>query len=135
MKLNSKFLLAACVVSVLAAAPILAHHSYAAEFDRDKKITLIGAVTKVEWANPHARFYIDAKNDKGVMVNWNFELGSPNGLMRLGWNRNSLKIGTVVTVVGTLAKNSPYVGNASTVTIEGGRRLFAGSSEGDTATP
>jgi len=135
MKLNSQFLLAACVVLALGAAPILAHHSYAAEFDANKKITLVGTVTKVEWANPHARFYIDAKNDKGVVVNWNFELGSPNGLMRLGWSRNSLKIGSVVTVAGTLAKNSPYVGNASTVTLEGGKRLFAGSSEGDSTTP
>ena len=135
MKLNYKFLLAACVGLFAAAAPILAHHSYAAEFDREKRITITGTVTKVEWANPHARFYFDAKNDKGVMVNWNFELGSPNGLMRNGWTRNSLKIGSVITVVGTLAKNSPYVGNASNVTLEGGRRLFAGSSEGDPATP
>ena len=135
MKLNAKSLLAACVGLILGAAPILAHHSYSAEFDRNKPITITGTVTKVEWTNPHARFYFDAKNDKGVMVNWNFELGSPNGLMRLGWNRNSLKIGTVITVVGTLAKNNPHVGNANTVTIEGGKRLFAGSSQGDPATP
>ena len=135
MKLNCKFLVAAVAGVVLGAAPILAHHSYSAEFDRTKTITITGTVTKVEWANPHARFYFDAKNDKGVMVNWNFELGSPNGLMRLGWNRNSLKLGSVITVVGTLAKNSPYVGTASTVTLEGGRRLFAGSSEGDPNTP
>ena len=135
MKLKSGSLIAASLSLILGAAPLVAHHSYAAEFDRNKKVELTGAVTKVEWANPHARFYIDAKNDKGVMVNWNFELGSPNGLMRLGWSRNSLKIGTIVTVVGTLAKNSPYVGNASTVTIEGGKRLFAGSSEGDPNTP
>lgn len=135
MKLNSRFLLAACIAFVLGAVPMLAHHSYAAEFDASKPITITGTVTKVEWANPHARFYFDAKNDKGVMVNWNFELGSPNGLMRNGWNRNSLKIGSTVTVVGTLAKNAPYVGNARTVTVEGGKRLFAGSSEGDAATP
>jgi hypothetical protein len=135
MKRKSGFLIAAIVSLILAAAPLVAHHSYAAEFDRSKPITITGIVTKVEWANPHARFYFDAKNDKGVMVNWNFELGSPNGLMRLGWNRNSLKIGATVTVVGTLAKNSPYVGNASTVTLEGGKRLFAGSSEGDPNTP
>ena len=135
MKLKSGSLIAASLSLILGAAPLVAHHSNTAEFDRIKKVELTGAVTKVEWANPHARFYIDAKNDKGVMVNWNFELGSPNGLMRLGWSRNSLKIGTIVTVVGTLAKNSPYVGNASTVTIEGGKRLFAGSSEGDPNTP
>ena len=87
MKLKSQFLIAAVVIVVLAAAPLVAHHSYAAEFDRNKRVTLTGTVTKVEWANPHARFYFDAKNDKGEMVNWNFELASPNGLMRLGWMR------------------------------------------------
>src|SRR4026208_1863419 len=135
MKLKSQFLIAAVVSLILAAAPLVAHHSYAAEFDRSKRVTLTGTVTKVEWANPHARFYFDAKNDKGDMVNWNFELGSPNGMMRLGWTRNSLKIGDTVTVEGTLAKNSPYVGNASTVKLANGRRLFAGSSEGDPNTP
>src|SRR5689334_16344968 len=130
MKLKSG-LIAASLSLVLGAAPLVAHHSYAAEFDRNKPITITGTITKVEWANPHARFYFDAKNDKGEMVNWNFELASPNGLMRLGWTRNSLKVGDVVEVVGTLAKNSPYVGNTTTVTLKGGRRLFAGSSQGD----
>src|SRR5688572_17838576 len=119
MKL-SRYLIAASLSLILGAAPLVAHHSYAAEFDREKRITLTGTVTKVEWANPHARFYFDAKDEKsGKVVNWNFELGSPNGLMRLGWNRNSLKIGAVITVSGTLAKNSPYIGNATTVTLEG----------------
>ena len=135
MKLRSKSLIAAVIGLILGAAPLVAHHSYAAEFDRNKRVTLTGTVTKIEWANPHARFYFDAKNDKGDMVNWNFELGSPNGMMRLGWTRNSLKIGDTVTVEGTLAKNSPYVGNASTVKLANGRRLFAGSSEGDPNTP
>lgn len=135
MKLKFGFVIAVGASLALAAAPLIAHHSYAAEFDANKKITITGKVTKVDWTNPHARFYFDAKNDKGEMVNWNFELASPNGLMRLGWTRNSLKIGDVVTVVGTLAKNSPYVGNTNSVTLEGGRRLFAGSSQGDPATP
>ena len=85
-------------------------------------------VTKVEWMNPHARFYIDAKDDAGKIVNWDFELASPNGLMRRGWNRNSMKQGDVVTVTGHRAKNNPLVGNASTVTLGDGKRLFAGSS-------
>ncbi len=135
MTVNSKTLLAAFAGLILGAAPILAHHSYAAEFDAKKVVTLTGTVTKVEWANPHARFYFDAKNEDGVMVNWNFELASPNGLMRNGWTRNSLKIGDVVVVNGTLAKNAPYVGNTRTVTLESGKRLFAGSSEGDATTP
>ena len=133
MKLKSG-LIAARLSLILGAAPLVAHHSYAAEFDRNKPITITGTVTKVEWANPHARFYFDAKNDKGEMVNWNFELASPNGLMRLGWSRNSLKVGDVVVVVGTLAKNSPYVGNTTSVTLQGGKRLFAGSSQGDADT-
>ena len=139
MKLNSRSLVVTCIGAFLAlmigAVPVVAHHSFAAEFDSTKVVTLMGAVTKVEWANPHARFYIDAKDDKGKMANWNFELGSPNGLMRLGWRRDSLKIGEMVTVNGTLAKNAPNVGNARTVTLANGKRLFAGSSEGDPTTP
>ena len=105
-----------------------AHHSFAAEFDRDMPVTVTGTVTKVEWSIPHARFYIDAKEDGGETVNWDFELASPNGLMRRGWNRNSMKIGDMVTVTGHRAKNNPHVGNASTVTLADGKRLFAGSS-------
>jgi outer membrane usher protein FimD/PapC len=89
---------------------------------------MTGTITKVEWANPHARFYIDVKDENGKVNNWDFELASPNGLMRRGWTRNSLKIGDVVTVTGWAAKNSPYVGNTSTVTLSDGRKVFAGSS-------
>jgi hypothetical protein len=105
-----------------------AHHSFAAEFDRAMPITVTGTVTKVEWANPHARFYIDAKDESGKTVNWDFELASPNGLMRRGWNRNSMKLGDVVTVTGHRAKNDPLVGNASSVVMANGKKLFAGSS-------
>jgi DNA/RNA endonuclease YhcR with UshA esterase domain len=85
----------------MAAAPVLAHHSFSAEYDRSKPITVKGTVTKVEWMNPHARFYVDVKDDSGAVTNWEFELGSPNGLMREGWSRNSLKEGDVVTVSGS----------------------------------
>lgn len=112
-----------------------AHHSFSAEFDRNLPVTVTGSVTKVEWMNPHARFYIDAKDDSGKTVNWDFELASPNGLMRRGWNRNSMKIGDLVTVTGHRAKNNPLVGNASTVTLADGKRLFAGSSAENEATP
>jgi hypothetical protein len=91
-------------------------------------VTVTGTVTNVEWMNPHARFYIDVKDEAGKTVNWDFELASPNGLMRRGWNRNSMKIGDTVTVTGSRAKNNPLVGNASTVTLADGKRLFAGSS-------
>lgn len=108
------------------AAP--AHHSFSAEFDRDQPIEVTGMVTKVEWLNPHARFYVNVENEQGNVVNWDFELGSPNGLMRRGWTRNSLKIGDIVTVTGYRARNNPSVGNASTVVLADGRKVFAGSS-------
>ena len=132
----------AAILAVAAAGALLstgsasAHHSFAAEFDRNMPVTVTGTVTKVEWMNPHARFYIDAKDEAGKTVNWDFELASPNGLMRRGWNRNSMKIGDVVTVTGHRAKNNPLVGNASTVTLADGKRLFAGSSiENEPAQP
>ncbi len=120
--------------AVLVVSSAAAHHSFSAEFDRNLPVTVTGTVTKVEWMNPHARFYIDAQDDTGKTVNWDFELASPNGLMRRGWNRNSMKIGDVVTVTGSRAKNNPLVGNASTVTLADGKRLFAGSSAENEAT-
>lgn len=120
--------IAAAGAILLSAGSASAHHSFAAEFDRNLPITVTGTVTKVEWMNPHARFYIDAQDEGGKTVNWDFELASPNGLMRRGWNRNSMKIGDVVTVTGHRAKNNPLVGNASTVTLADGKKLFAGSS-------
>lgn len=109
--------------------PMLAHHSFAAEYDSAKPVSLTGTVTKVEWMNPHARFYIDVKDDKGEVSNWELELGSPNGLMRQGWTRNSLKQGDVVSVSGSLAKDGSKLANARSVTLADGRKVFAGSSE------
>jgi hypothetical protein len=127
-------ILTVAAAGLLAAASAAAHHSFSAEFDRNLPITVTGTVTKVEWMNPHARFYVDAKDETGKTVNWDFELASPNGLMRRGWTRNSMKIGDVVTVTGSRAKNNPLVGNASTVTLADGKRLFAGSSAENEAT-
>ena len=114
---------------LLASVPAFAHHSFAAEYDRAKPVTLTGSVTKVEWMNPHARFYVDVKDDSGKVTNWEFELGSPNGLMRQGWTRNSLKEGDVVTVEGSLAKDGSNLANARTVKLADGRKVFAGSAE------
>jgi hypothetical protein len=112
----------------LAAMPALAHHSFAAEYDNKKPVDLTGTVTKVEWMNPHARFYLDVKDDKGTVTNWEFELGSPNGLMRQGWTRNSMKIGDSVSVQGSLAKDGSNLANARTVKLSDGKKLFAGSA-------
>jgi len=124
--------LATGLAIVFATLPVLAHHAFNAEFDRQKPVTLTGKVTRVDWTNPHARIYFDVKNDKGEVVNWDFEMGSPNGLMRNGWRRDSLKVGDEITVTGWLAKHATNVGNAGTVTMKAtGKRLFAASSEGD----
>jgi hypothetical protein len=112
----------------LAAVPAVAHHSFAAEYDSKKPIEFSGTVTKVEWMNPHARFYVDVKDDAGKVTNWELELGSPNGLMRQGWTRNSMKIGDVVSVQGSMAKDGANLANARTVKLADGRRLFAGSA-------
>jgi len=112
-----------------------AHHSFAAEYDANKPVTLKGTVTKVEWMNPHARFYIDVKDEKGVVTNWNFELASPNVLVRNGWKRNSLNIGDEVTVDGSAAKDGSKMANARVVKLADGRQVFAGSSGGDTPAP
>ena len=135
MKAKTAVILIAGCLAGLTAIPVYAHHSFAAEFDSNKVVELTGIVVRLEWANPHARIYMDVKDDKGALVRWDFEMGSPNGLMRLGWNRNSLKAGDEITINGTLAKNAPHVGNArSVVMTKTGKKLFAGSSEGEPAT-
>jgi hypothetical protein len=114
--------------SALLSTPAGAHHSFAAEFNADAPIELTGTVTKVEWANPHTFFYIDVSESTGKVDNWALELGSPNGLMRRGWTRNSMKIGDTVTVTGWRAKDGSLKGNARSVTMPSGQKLFAGSS-------
>jgi hypothetical protein len=129
--MKAKFAIALAGLGLLlAGVPVVAHHSFAAEFDANKPVKLTGTVTKVEWMNPHTYFYIDVADEHGKVTNWGLEMGSPNGLMRQGWNRNSLKIGDVVTVEGSRAKDGSNIANARTVVLSTGQRLFAASSQG-----
>jgi len=119
---------------LLTAAPAVAHHSFAAEYDAAKPIKLTGTVTKIEWTNPHCYFYVDVKNESGKVETWALELGNPNALLRNGWTPKSVKIGDEVSVEGTRAKDGSLLGNArSMILMSTGQRLFAGSSQ--TTTP
>jgi hypothetical protein len=129
-----KFLLAATTLlwGSLASTQLTAHHSFAAEFDSNAPILLFGIVTKVDWTNPHTYFYIEVEGESGDYEEWALEMGSPNGLMRRGWTRNTLEIGSEVYVKGTRARDGSYKGNAQFVVIaEGCQRLFAGTSQSD----
>src|SRR5262245_18339566 len=124
---------AAVAGTIAATGSAIAHHSFAAEFDASKALTLKGVVTKIEWQNPHTYFYLDVAAQDGKVVNWGMEMGSPNGLMRQGWTRNTLKVGDAVTVEGSQAKDGTNVGNARVVVLDAtGQRLFAASSQTQT---
>jgi hypothetical protein len=124
------FVVVAAVVLGMGGRAASAHHSFAAEFDAAKPFKMTGTVTKVEWQNPHTFFYIDVADEKGKITNWAMEMGSPNGLTRAGWNRNTMKPGDKVTVEGSLAKDGSPLGNARSVTLNStGKRLFAASSQ------
>jgi hypothetical protein len=110
-------------------APVWAHHAFASEFDGNRPVTLKGAVTKVEWINPHSWLYLDVKDPTtGKAVSWKVEMGAPNQLLRRGWNKDSLPVGTEVVVEGYRAKNGWDIANGGSVTLGDGRKLFVGSS-------
>jgi hypothetical protein len=113
---------------VLGVLPAVAHHAFVAEYDASKSTTLHGVVTKIEWTNPHARFYVDVKDNSGKVTNWNLELASPNALRRLGWTRDALKVGDQVSVLVAPAKDGAKMANARTVTLSDGRKMVAGLS-------
>jgi len=130
MRSSTLRLLALAACSCAAVAPALAHHSFSAEYDSKKPVTLRGIVSKVEWMNPHVYFYLDVTDDGGNISNWALEMGPPNGLERSGWTRNTMKVGDEVIVEGTLAKDGSKQANARSVTMAAtGKKLGAASSE------
>lgn len=115
-------------VALCSTTVVLAHHSFAAEFDATKPVTLTGTVTRLAWTNPHAHIHINVADKTGKVTAWDLELGSPNALIRRGWSGQTLKSGDVITVSGYLAKDGSNLANARTVTLSDGRKVFAGSS-------
>ena len=113
---------------VAATVPVFAHHSFAAEFDGTKQISLAGTVTKVDWVNPHTWVYVDVKGEDGSVVNWALESGAPNALYRAGWRKDDLKVGDSVTFSAFLAKDGTHTAAARQVTLPDGRKVFAGSA-------
>jgi hypothetical protein len=129
---NILTILMAGAALLLAALPLIGHHSFAAQYDSNKNVTLTGAVTKIQWMNPHMYFFIDVKDAAGKVTNWGIENGNLPGLMRRGWRKDSLQIGNVVTIEGYPARDGSPLANAQTVKLSDGRTLFAGSSRGET---
>ena len=123
---NKVAILFAAIVLLAIAVPAIAHHAFAAEYDADQPVKLKGKVTKFEWTNPHARFYIDVVDEKGVVSTWNLELASPNVLRRNGWTSKILQIGEEITVEGSRARDGSKMANARVVTLANGQRVFSG---------
>lgn len=135
VKTRAAIVLSASVGLLLSALPAVAHHSFAAEFDATKSISVSGTVTKMDWVNPHSHLMFDVKAEDGTIQHWAAECLPPNGLYRQGWRKDSVKAGDEVTVTGFKAKDGTFYMWASTVKTADGRRLFSGSPEGPAPQP
>jgi hypothetical protein len=127
--MKSKLVLLAAGSLLAIAGPVLAHHSFAAEYDGTQKVSLKGSIVKVEWMNPHIWIYIDAKDDSGKTVRWQCEGGPPNSLTRSGWTKDALKTGDEVTIDGFRAKDGTNTCNSRTVVLPNGQKVFSGTAE------
>jgi hypothetical protein len=125
---TSLFTAGAAVMMLVAGAPLVAHHAFSAEFDSTRPVTLKGKVTKMEWINPHAWLHMEVKTPDGKVISWAVEGGAPNALLRRGWNRNSVPLGTEIVVQGYQAKDGSNRANGRDVTLANGTKLFLGSS-------
>jgi len=121
--------LGAAVMAVVSFRPVAAHHAFAAFFDREKPMEVTGLVTRVEWANPHVWIYVDVETDNGDTESWGFEMGSVNHLVRLGWNRDALEVGELVTVSAVRARDDSLRAAVRSVTLATGEQLFGGQNE------
>jgi Family of unknown function (DUF6152) len=131
MRKSTMHLLAAGIGLLAVCAPLMAHHSFSAEYDAKKPVQLKGVVTKIDWMNPHVYFYIDVEDETGKVTNWALEMGPPNGLQRAGWTKNTMKIGDEVVVEGSLAKDGGNLANARSVTMANtGVKLGGATSQG-----
>ena len=127
--MRTPLLVAAALLGMFAArVPLAAHHSFAAEFDGSKPVTLKGTVTKMEWTNPHAWLHVDVKGPDGKVVEWLIEGGAPNALLRRGWNRESVAAGTAILVQGFRARDGSNRASGGDVTLPDGKKLFIGST-------
>jgi hypothetical protein len=133
--MTMKHAMIGAVLAIAAVRTLTAHHSFAAEFDLNKPVSLTGVVNKIEWANPHIWVYLEVKDARGEVEQWQCEGGAPNTLTRNGWSKESVKPAEQVTIDGWRAKDGSRTCNMRLVKLADGRSVFAGSSAGDTSTP